>query len=78
MNSDRARELAEQAWNEFSANMAWNTLDAIEPIRKAILQAVAEQKEMDAKICDAWDSPDANNDGAIASRELAAAIRRQA
>ncbi len=49
---ERVRELAMEAWRKFSAGHAWNTQDCTIHIEQAILQAIAEQREADARICE--------------------------
>jgi len=75
MKPERAREIAYQAWDK------WMETDhddhVADALTKAILQACAEQREEDAKICDVV------GDNAVGDHEpggayaCAAAIRRQ-
>ena len=52
MTPERAEEIAVGAWRIVSAAYAWNTQDLTAPLQRAILIACAEQREIDAKICE--------------------------
>lgn len=52
VTDERINALADEAWRQFSAGMAWNTQDCTLHIRNTIRQAVREAGEECAGVCD--------------------------
>ena len=51
MTPERADELAQETWKRICADKAWSAQELADELKQAILQACAEQREEDAKIC---------------------------